>query len=61
MEAVRMEKTLNEIFDELVEENKNPDSGKTLDELYHEANEKYIDHLSSRHDWMMMQAQEGLI
>lgn len=61
MEAVRMENTQKEIFNELVEENENLDSGKTLDELYHEAQEQYIDNLSRGIDWAMMQSQEGLI
>lgn len=61
MEAVRMENTQKEIFNELVEENENLDSGKTLDELYHEAQEQYLAKFQAGVDFYMMQWQEGLI
>ena len=52
---------LKDIYIQLVEENENLDSGKTLDEIYHEANEKYISGITSEMDYLMMQWQEGLI
>jgi len=37
-------------------------SGSSLDEIYHEATEQdYIDRLTSKIDYYMMQKQEGLI
>jgi len=52
---------IKQIYNELVEENENLDSGKSLDELYHEANQEYISRISSETDYLMIQMQEGLI